>query len=176
MTEEQLEEYNQARKEQTKKQEAESSKRTEIRERSEHLKGYLARKPRKKTSIIIELKGVISFQIVIPSHDITSREYIARVNSFRQAIAIADSLLDDLGIANPETRLATGDHTPGTGAIYLKIELGRGGFSVVIHFWNVSDRSEFAVKEPSEGVIQRRDVSHGAWQRARLGVREGALN
>ncbi|KAK7397631.1 hypothetical protein QQX98_012998 [Neonectria punicea] len=114
-----------------------------------------ARVLRKKRDIIIRVIETISFRIVVPRHDIASQAYIDKVNWFRQGTATAEDLLGDLGLPR-DTKLHTGAQTPGTGAIYLKKRLGEGGFGVVTHYWNVSDGSEFALKQPSAKAIRAR--------------------
>ncbi|KAM3549399.1 hypothetical protein ARSEF4850_008879 [Beauveria asiatica] len=109
--------------------------------------------------------NVISFQIVVPFHAITSPTYIDKVNRFRQGTATAEDLLDDLGLSNLRTRPCTGAHTPDTGEIHLRKKLGEGSFGVVTHLWNVSTGDECVVKTPTLKAIQKRKVNEEAWHR-----------
>ncbi|KPM39123.1 hypothetical protein AK830_g7448 [Neonectria ditissima] len=121
--------------------------------------------PQEMKSIIITVPKVISFQIVVPFHPITSPAYIDKVNRFKQGTATAEDLLDDLGLSNPPTRPRTGAHTPGTGEINLGKKLGEGSFGVVTHLWNVSTGDERVVKEPTLKAIRKGKVDEKAWRR-----------
>ncbi|EGX88256.1 protein kinase [Cordyceps militaris CM01] len=121
--------------------------------------------PQRMKSIVITVPGVISLQIVVPFHDITSPAYIDKVNRFKQGIATAEDLLDGLGLSNLPTRPCTGSHTPGTGAIHLRKKIGKGSFGVVTHLWNVSTGDECVVKAPTLKAIQKREVNEEAWRR-----------
>ncbi|KAK7403872.1 hypothetical protein QQX98_010376 [Neonectria punicea] len=121
--------------------------------------------PQEIKSIIITVPNVISFQIVVPFHHITSPAYIDKVNRFKQGTATAEDLLDDLGLSNPPTRPRTGAHTPGTGEIHLRKKLGEGSFGVVTHLWNVSTGDERVVKAPTLKAIQKGKVNEEAWHR-----------
>ncbi|KAK7429750.1 hypothetical protein QQZ08_003776 [Neonectria magnoliae] len=59
--------------------------------------------------------------------------YIDKLNRFKQGIATAEDLLDDLGLLNPPTRPCIGAHTPGTREICLRKKLGEGSYSVVTY-------------------------------------------
>lgn len=106
----------------------------------------------------------ISFQIVVARHDIASQAYIDKINRFRQGTATTEDLLGRLGLPR-DTKLHSKAPTPGTGAIYLKRKLGEGGFGMVVHHWNVSDGSEFALKEPTARAVRERRVDVEAWKR-----------
>ncbi|ATY65352.1 camk kinase [Cordyceps militaris] len=121
--------------------------------------------PQRIERIVITVLNVISFQIVVPFHHITSPAYIDKVNRFKQGIATAEDLLDDLGLSNLPTRSCTGSHTPGTGEIHLRKILGEGSFGVVTHLWNVSTGDECVVKAPTLKAIQKRKVNEEAWRR-----------
>ncbi|KAM3537301.1 hypothetical protein ARSEF1564_009781 [Beauveria bassiana] len=121
--------------------------------------------PQRMKSIVIMVPNVISFQIVVPFHHITSPAYIDKVNKFKQGAATAEDLLDDLGLSNLPTRPCTGAHTPGTGEIHLRKKLGEGSFGVVTHLWNVSTGDECVVKAPTLKAIQKRKVNEEAWHR-----------
>ncbi|KAJ6436536.1 RNA-directed DNA polymerase from transposon x-element [Purpureocillium lavendulum] len=98
---------------------------------------------------------------VMKNHDIKSQEYIEKVHWFRQGTATAEDLFRDLDVPQrPDTELPTGAHTPGRGEIHLRKEIGEGGYGVVTHFWNVSDGSEYALKEPTARAIRKRQVNY----------------
>ncbi|KZL63700.1 camk protein kinase [Colletotrichum incanum] len=121
--------------------------------------------PQRKESIIITLVNTISFQIVVPYHDINSPTYVGMANRFKHGTAAAESLLDDLGLTNPETRLTTGAHTPNAGEIFLRKKLGEGSFGTVTHLWNVSTGTERVVKEPTRKAVQGTQGGYSAWHR-----------
>lgn len=121
--------------------------------------------PLVKTSIVIKVQKTVSFQIVVPYHNISSSAHLERVNRFRQGAATAEELFGDLGVSNSRTRVATGSHTPGTGEIHLTKRLGEGAFGVVTHLWNVSTGSERVVKEPTAKAIQTQRVDRDTWRR-----------
>ena len=118
-----------------------------------------------KDSIVINVNPFMSFQIIVAKHDISSQAYIDKVDWFCQGTATAEDLLDDLNFPDRGTERPTGAHTPDTGAIHLRKRLGEGSFGVVTHFWNVSDGSEYALKEPSAKAIRKRKVNVDAWAR-----------
>ncbi|KAG5801991.1 hypothetical protein H9Q74_012917 [Fusarium xylarioides] len=121
--------------------------------------------PQQKKCIIITIPDAVSFQIMIPFHDIRSPEYIDKVSRFKLGVATAEGLLYDLSLSNPPTRLGTGANTPGTGAIYLQKKLGEGSFGVVTHLWNVSTGQERIVKAPTSKAIRKKKVDKKAWRR-----------
>ncbi|KAH8656455.1 protein kinase [Ilyonectria robusta] len=121
--------------------------------------------PQRMKSIIITVEDTISFQIVVPFHDVSSPVYMDKVNRFNQGTATAEGLLDDLGVSNPDTRLATGAHTPGAGEIYLRKKLGEGAFGTVTHLWNVSTGDERVIKAPSRKAIRKGLVDPNSWRR-----------
>ncbi|KAH6982347.1 hypothetical protein BKA56DRAFT_673070 [Ilyonectria sp. MPI-CAGE-AT-0026] len=88
----------------------------------------------------------IAFQIVVAYHNIASEAYIDKVNRFRQGTAKAEDLFGHLDVPR-NTKSHTGAQTPGTHAIYLKQKLGESSFGVVTHYWDVTDGSEFAIRE-----------------------------
>lgn len=105
--------------------------------------------PRQKESIIINLQDTVKFQVVTNYHNIASQAYSDNIRQFWEDMSIVPELFGGLGIARgPETELPTGAQTPSKGEIYLRKELGRGGFGVVTHLWNVSNGVEYALKEP----------------------------
>lgn len=121
--------------------------------------------PQKMQSIIITIPDTISFQIIVPSYDITSPAYIDQVNRFKQGTATAEDLLDDLGLSYPPTRPRTGANTPGTGEIHLRKKLGEGSFGAVTHLWNVSTGDEQVVKAPTSRAVRKKKVDKKAWHR-----------
>ena len=122
--------------------------------------------PHKKTSIRITVHDTVEFQIVAAHHDLTSPNYIAKVHWFRQGTATAEDLFRDLDIPQrQDTELPTEAHTPGSGEIHLRKEIGEGSYGVVTHFWNVSSGSEYALKEPTARAIRKRQVNYDAWRK-----------
>ncbi|KAM4062849.1 kinase [Hirsutella rhossiliensis] len=119
--------------------------------------------PSQSTSIIITVHKTVSFQIVVAQQDIESQAYIDKVDCFSRGVATAEDLLDDLNFPDRTTKRPTGAHTPASEPIHLRKWLGEGGFGVVTHFWNVSDGSEYALKEPTAKAIQRRKFDVSAW-------------
>ncbi|KJZ69149.1 hypothetical protein HIM_11467 [Hirsutella minnesotensis 3608] len=119
--------------------------------------------PQGKKSIIITVHETISFQIVIALHDIRSRAYIDKVNQFCRGTAAAEDLLDDLNFPDRGTERPTGAHTPVTEEIHLRKKLGEGSFGVVTHIWNVSDGSEYAIKEPPAKAIRKQKINVDTW-------------
>ncbi|KAL3962949.1 hypothetical protein ACCO45_004472 [Purpureocillium lilacinum] len=116
------------------------------------------------------IHSTVEFQVVAAKHDVNSQEYIGKVYWFRQGTATAEDLFRDLDVPQrPDTELPTGAHTPGRGEIHLRREIGEGSYGVVTHFWNVSDGSEYALKEPTARAIRKRQVNYDEWRReARL--------
>ena len=109
------------------------------------------------SDIIIALptQPKIKLKIIVAQYDIESKEYIDRVDRFRQGSATAEDLFADLNIPKrQDTRRPTGAHTTGTGNIYLTKVLGEGSFAVVSRFWNVSTGEKHALKEPSRKAIR----------------------
>ncbi|KJZ79926.1 hypothetical protein HIM_00640 [Hirsutella minnesotensis 3608] len=120
--------------------------------------------PEDKTRIIVKIHGTVEFQVVAASHNVKSTEYMDKVHLFRQGTSTAGDLFRDLDLPHrPDTELPTGAHTPGRGEIHLQKKIGEGSYGVVTHFWNVSDGSEYALKEPAAKAIRRRVVDHDAW-------------
>ncbi|OAQ89056.1 protein kinase [Purpureocillium lilacinum] len=122
--------------------------------------------PDEKTSIRITVHDTVEFQIVAAHHDLTSPDYIAKVNWFRQGTTSTEDLFRDLGVPQrPDTELPTGAHTPGRGEIYLRKEIGEGSYGVVTHFWNVSNGSEYALKEPTARALRKGQVNYNGWRK-----------
>lgn len=104
---------------------------------------------------IIKVDDHVQFQVVATEHDITCQSYIDNVNKFCQGSATAEGLIHDLDIFRRDPELPTGAHTPGQGPIYVKKKIGKGGFGVAIHCWNVSTGNEFVIKTPSKEVVKK---------------------
>ncbi|KAK9438289.1 CAMK family protein kinase [Metarhizium brunneum] len=105
--------------------------------------------------IIIKVDDHVQCQVVAAEHDITCQSYIDNVNKFCQGRATAEDLIHDLDIFRRDTELPTGAHTPGQGPIYVKKKIGKGGFGVAMHCWNVSTGNEFVIKTPSKEVVKK---------------------
>ncbi|KJZ70657.1 hypothetical protein HIM_09930 [Hirsutella minnesotensis 3608] len=123
------------------------------------------RVPKKKKSIIVTAHTMISFQIVAFCYDVKNQAYIDSVNRFCRGTAMAEDLLDHLNLPDRETERPTSAHTPIQEAIHLRKRLGQGSFGVVTHSWNVSDGSEYALKEPPAKAIRKQTINVDAWTR-----------
>ncbi|KJZ76551.1 hypothetical protein HIM_03887 [Hirsutella minnesotensis 3608] len=105
--------------------------------------------PSRVKRILVKVDESVQFEVVGIRYDITSQAYIDKVDRFRKGAAPAEELFDDLDLPpRADTELPTVAHTPGTGAIYLSKELGRGAFAIVTHFWDVSTGEDHALKAP----------------------------
>lgn len=117
-----------------------------------------------ETSIIVAVHE-LEFRIIAAHYDINSTEYIEKVHRFRQGTANVEEAIRGLDLPRrPDTRLPTGTHTPGVGELYLQKQLGKGSFGVVTHFWNVSNGSEYALKEPTAKVLRLKQRDTIAWR------------
>ncbi|KAH0596990.1 hypothetical protein MHUMG1_05298 [Metarhizium humberi] len=107
-------------------------------------------------NVVINIREKVQFQIVAIKHNIKSPSYIDNVEKFCQGSVTAEGLLDDLNLPlRPDTQFATGAHTPGECPIYLKKEIGKGGFGIATYCWDVSTGHETVIKTPREDTIQR---------------------
>ncbi|KAL3957297.1 hypothetical protein ACCO45_007875 [Purpureocillium lilacinum] len=107
--------------------------------------------PEEKTSIRITVHDTVEFQIVAAHHDLTSPDYIAKVNWFRQGTTSTEDLFRDLGVPQrPDTELPTGAHTPGRGRD-LPAEGDCNG-------------SEYALKEPTARALRKGQVNYNGWR------------
>lgn len=119
--------------------------------------------PMSMDRIVINLTGTVRFQIVMAHHDMKSPVYMDKVNRFKQGIASAENLFHDLDLP-AETGRPTGMHTPGTGEIHLRKQLGQGTFGRVTHVWNVRTGEEYAIKEPTAKALRKGKVDANAWE------------
>ncbi|KAI0482112.1 kinase-like domain-containing protein [Xylariaceae sp. FL0804] len=115
--------------------------------------------------ITITVSGVVSFRIVVPVYDITSRTYIDNVNRFQEGTATAQEILNDIRLSTESTRRHTEANTPGTGPMYLRKRLGKGGFGVVTRLTDVSTGDECVVKEPTRNALRNRSFNEASWHR-----------
>ncbi|KHN99767.1 CAMK family protein kinase [Metarhizium album ARSEF 1941] len=125
------------------------------------------RNAKRKVRKIIKLQGLVKFQIVVAEHESHGSEsYKDKVRKFRQGAGTTEDFFSDLDLPlRPDAEKPTGAHTPWDTPIYLKKELGRGGFGVVTHHWNVSTGEESAVKE----ALQKDEINLDEW------LKEGTL-
>lgn len=104
----------------------------------------------KREKIIIKVHDDVQFQLVFNEHNAKSESYNAQVKEYCDGNATAEELFNDLHLPlRPDTEMPTGVHTPHASPIYLKKEIGRGGYGVVTHCWNVSSGEEHVLKQPS---------------------------
>ncbi|UNI16686.1 Non-specific serine/threonine protein kinase [Purpureocillium takamizusanense] len=128
-----------------------------------------------KTCITITVHQTVRFQIIAVPHHVSSTEYLHNVQRFRQGTASAEDLFRDLDLPHqPDTELPTGTHTPSRRDIHLRKQLGRGSFGTVTHFWNVSDGSEYALKEPTAKAIRLKQSNKIAWRDVERGWKQEA--
>ncbi|PFH62653.1 hypothetical protein XA68_12524 [Ophiocordyceps unilateralis] len=117
-------------------------------------------------NIQIAVHKTVEFRVIVAHHRIISTEYIEKVHRFRRGTATAEDLFRDLALPHrPVTEVPTGAHTPSGEEIHLQKKIGEGSFGVVTHFWNVSDGSEYALKEPTARAIRKRAVNYEAWDK-----------
>ncbi|KAK2595005.1 hypothetical protein QQS21_007259 [Conoideocrella luteorostrata] len=110
----------------------------------------------RQKNIIIKVHDNVQFEVVANEHDIESQSYIENVEKFCQGSATTEGLFDDLNIPlRPDTEFATGAHTPGNGPIYVKRKIGKGGFGVAVHCWDVSTGDETVIKRPSNEMVKK---------------------
>ncbi|GAB0138922.1 hypothetical protein EsDP_00007142 [Epichloe bromicola] len=103
-----------------------------------------------RKKIIIKVHNHVQFRIVVDEHNAKSESYKAQVKEYCDGNATAEELFSDLDLPlRPDTELPTGVHTPHASPIYLRKEIGRGGYGVVTHCWNVSSGEEHVLKQPS---------------------------
>jgi len=75
-------------------------------------------------------------------------------------------LLDEADLSPSKTQAASRVYTPpGKGPITLKKKLGKGGFGVVWHVWDVSTGEEHALKEPPADSIKKGTLQMDWWTR-----------
>ncbi|KAI2618210.1 protein kinase [Hypoxylon sp. NC1633] len=108
---------------------------------------------------IITAASTYSILIVVAVHNITSPEYIDKVNIFKRGTATTK-----FGTLHTRTCPATGHHTPPTGDIYVRKKLGEGSFGVVTHLWNVSTGIERVVKAPTAKALQKGIFKSEEWR------------
>ncbi|KAL7917965.1 kinase-like protein [Trichoderma austrokoningii] len=118
--------------------------------------------PRDRTPIVVHVNKHLKFHLVLSHHDTTSQLYMDNVERFRRGTADGEDLFNRLKLP-VDTECATGTQTPGIGAIFLKKTLGEGSFGVVTHFWDVSTAKEFALKQPPDALIKRKEVDVLEW-------------
>ena len=111
---------------------------------------------------VIKLRDDLQFKLVVPNHDITSADYLERVERFLQNTAPVEDLLPGLGFASrTRTELATpaengieaGADVPG--AILWTKPIGKGSFGMVYYAWDVTTRKVYALKKPLLGYYNR---------------------
>ncbi|GAO18941.1 hypothetical protein UVI_02058750 [Ustilaginoidea virens] len=119
---------------------------------------------REKT-IIIKIHDYIQFKVIAANTISYANHAPIMSKKFRQGSAAAQDLIQDLDIFRSGTNLHTGAQTPGEGPIYVKKKIGKGGFGVVIHCWNVSTGVETVIKRPSMEIIKHVAKNDKGWER-----------
>lgn len=121
--------------------------------------------PNETTSIVIHVNEDLKLQIVMSRYDKTSQLHIDNVNRFHQGTADAEDLHELNLRSRLQTERASGAQTPSTRPIVLRKRLGKGGFGIVTHLWDVSTGNEYALKEPTKDAIRNKEVDIRAWKR-----------
>ena len=117
---------------------------------------------------VLNITDLIQFKVIMPPHDITSPDYIDRVQKFRVGTANPKGLFASFILQSaPGTKLPTGQQTPLTGShpILYKKKLGAGAFGVVKYVWNVTTGDEDVVKRPLPKLISSGKVDEEIWKR-----------
>ncbi len=105
---------------------------------------------------ILEFVENLQFTLVVPPHDIESRQFIDSVANFRRGTAGIAELAEFLRIRSlpatdlptPSSRLST---KPSGDPVILRFdELGKGTFGSVTHVYKPQTGEEFALKEPRD--------------------------
>lgn len=106
-----------------------------------------------KGPIIIKVTQELQFQLVIRPFDRHSAAFRAKVDKFLagRGTGDIDELLDGV-LIRPRTQAPSA--APENGDFFLKKEIGRGGFAVVYHMWNVRTREQSAQKVPIKGLAK----------------------
>jgi hypothetical protein len=120
---------------------------------------------RQPIKIRLDKDGLLKFELVVCKHDITSPDYRNKVDRFMQGTADTEDLFGQLDLQHPDTRRATGAHTPGTGPLHLREPLGAGAYATVTRVWNVSTAQEYALKAPSAKAIRGDKYRKETWDR-----------
>ena len=116
---------------------------------------------------VLNITDLVQFKIIVPPRDITSPDYINRVERFRVGMADPENLFASIILLSaPGTRLPTEQQTPLTGSrpILYKKKLGAGTFGVVRYVWNVTTGDEYVVKRPLQKLINSGKVDEGSWR------------
>ena len=99
--------------------------------------------------IVINVTKFLQFRILVPVHGTQSQVYRSKVDKFREGTAGTEDLFGELDLQSGlQTQRPSGTHTPSTGSITFKKELGRGSFAIVHRIWNASTGETYALKEP----------------------------
>ncbi|ATY60595.1 kinase-like domain [Cordyceps militaris] len=114
--------------------------------------------------INVMVRKGLQFRIVVASHDMRSKQYMACVDRYRRGQALPQHLFETLELkVRPDTERPTGVHTPKVGEVYLTKVIGHGAFAVVTQFWNVSTGGLHVVKTPLPKLVAQRKVDMDAW-------------
>ncbi|KAG5918198.1 hypothetical protein E4U42_006952 [Claviceps africana] len=116
--------------------------------------------------IVITIAKGLRFKVKLFKHGRTEHWDTYNVqNCFHSPIATVEDSLDALDLPEP-TKLVNGSVTSDIrDPILIKHSLGSGGFGEVEHVWDVSSGEEYALKQPLEIKIRKREVDEQAWER-----------
>ncbi|KAL8310410.1 hypothetical protein RB597_010310 [Gaeumannomyces tritici] len=124
------------------------------------------------TTIKILVGQKIQFELAVPAFNKASTEHISNVAKFnnpeRGDIKDLDSLLEANGLGNlnrQPTRRPTGMHTPSSGRLCIKQEIGRGSYGTVYRVYDVSTGEVYASKVPSDETQRELLKGLGNWRK-----------
>ncbi|PHH73893.1 hypothetical protein CDD80_3513 [Ophiocordyceps camponoti-rufipedis] len=133
--------------------------------------------------IIIQMGARPLFRIQVEKHDITSNDYITKVDQFVKGTASVEELLESFDLPREVTEAVAEDTTAIARALFpdiatpakaptqvkdpicIKRSLGQGSYGVVTRHYNVSNAVEFALKEPREQDLGDRYFDASAWKK-----------
>ncbi|KAK8142786.1 hypothetical protein G3M48_008265 [Beauveria asiatica] len=111
--------------------------------------------------IMIRIHKTIWFRLIVAHQDTQSPFYVASADRYCAGQATTQDLFQAVNLRTRlDTQRPSGAHTPGVGLVCLDKEIGRGGFAVVTHHWNVSTGNEYVVKQP----LRVRNIDRQAWE------------
>ncbi|KAI0097189.1 kinase-like domain-containing protein [Nemania sp. FL0031] len=116
---------------------------------------------------LLELGGSVRFEVIVQHHDLTSEDYIKRVERFRLGTAEPNELLDALNIQSAQqTELQSGLKSPtrDTDPIIFTKMLGEGGFGTVQYCANLTTGDEYVIKQPSGKSIKDGMYNQQDWK------------
>lgn len=108
---------------------------------------------------ILNITDLLQFKVILPNHDYTSPEYVAKVTQFHTGTEDPEDLFASLLIQSAQaTRLPSRQQTPSRGSrsrpILYKKQIGKGAFGAVTFVWNLVTGEEYVVKRPLPNLIR----------------------